>query len=66
MGNIEELRQMFEQCSEENLERVVSINKCLINLTTAQLEYLLELSRMLFGQSPDQLLAGFLVFVTQR
>lgn len=53
MGNIEELRQMFEQCSEENLERVVSINKCLINLTTAQLEYLLELSRMLFGQSPD-------------
>lgn len=53
MGNIEELRQMFEQCSEENLDRVVSINKCLINLTTAQLEYLLELSRLLFSQSPD-------------
>lgn len=53
MGNIEELRQMFEQCNEENLERVVSINKCLINLTAAQLEYLLELSRLLFGQAPD-------------
>lgn len=53
MGNIEELRQMLEQCSKEKLERVVSINKCLINLTTAQLEYLLELSRLLFSQSPD-------------
>lgn len=49
---LQEIVMLFEQCSAENLMNVININKILVNLSASQLEYLLELSTLLFCQSP--------------
>jgi hypothetical protein len=49
---LQETVMLFEQCSAENLMNVININKILVNLSASQLEYLLELSTLLFCQSP--------------
>lgn len=42
----------WEKCDTENLARIKRLNKILVTLSAAQLEYLLELSNLLFGQPP--------------
>lgn len=49
--HIQEIGDLLEKCSAENLMNVININKILVNLSAAQLEYLLELSTLLFCQS---------------
>lgn len=49
---LQETTKLLEQCSTENLMNVININKILVNLSASQLEYLLELSTLLFCQSP--------------
>lgn len=49
---LQETTKLLEQCSAENLMNVININKILVNLSASQLEYLLELSTLLFCQSP--------------
>lgn len=46
-----EINLLLGECSTENLVNVVDINKILVTLSAAQVEYLLELSTMLFCQS---------------
>lgn len=49
---LQEIVMLLKQCSAENLMNVININKILVNLSASQLEYLLELSTLLFCQSP--------------
>lgn len=46
-----EINRLLGECSTENLINVVDINKILVTLSAAQVEYLLELSTMMFCQS---------------
>ena len=48
---LEELYEVFRKCEVKNMSQIIEVNKRLINLSTAQLEYILELSRLLFCQS---------------
>ena len=45
---LKELYEILEKCEVKNLPKIIEMNKRLINLSTAQLEYMLELSRLLF------------------
>lgn len=45
---IEEIMELLEKCNGETLERVFELNRVLVGLTAAQMEYLLELSNLLF------------------
>lgn len=44
--------ELFEQCSTESLTRIFKLNQILVGLSAAQMEYLIELATLLFGQSP--------------
>lgn len=46
-----EINRLLGECSTETLANVVDISRILVTLSNAQVEYLLELSTMLFCQS---------------
>lgn len=48
---IEEIVKTLENYSGENLKGINQLNMILVSLSTAQLEYLIELAQLLFGQS---------------
>ena len=45
---LKELYETLEKCEVKNLPKIIEMNKRLIDVSTAQLEYMLELSRLLF------------------
>lgn len=44
--------KLLEQCSAETIERILNLNKILMGLSASQIEYLIELSNLLFCQPP--------------
>lgn len=49
---ISRINESLNQCSNESFENIVNINRILIGLTESQQEYILELSILLFCQTP--------------
>lgn len=49
---LNETVNLMEQCNVDTLTRIFKLNQILVGLSAAQLEYLLELSNLLFGQPP--------------
>lgn len=47
-----ETTKILEQCNTESLKRIFSLNHILVGLSAAQMEYLIELSNLLFCQPP--------------
>lgn len=45
---IKEIIELLEKCNVETLEGVFEMNRILVGLTAAQMEYLIELSNLLF------------------
>lgn len=48
---IKEIMELLEKCNAESLGRIFELNSILIGLTATQMEYLIELSTLLFCQS---------------
>lgn len=46
-----ETSKLLEQCDTESATRIFKLNQILVSLSAAQMEYLIELSTLLFGQS---------------
>lgn len=44
--------KLLEKCSAETIERILKLNKILVGVTAAQMEYIIELSNLLFCQPP--------------
>lgn len=49
---IEEIMELLKKCNAEALERVFELNRIFVGLTAAQMEYLIELSNLLFNKPP--------------
>lgn len=49
---LSEVTTLLKQCNAEKLMSITKINKILVGLSSAQLEYIFELSNLLFGQPP--------------
>lgn len=49
---LSEVTALLKQCNAEKLMSITKINKILVGLSSAQLEYIFELSNLLFGQPP--------------
>ena len=49
---IKETAKLLEQCNPESAVKIYKLNQLLIGLSAAQMEYLIELATLLFGQSP--------------
>lgn len=49
---IKEIMELLESCNVESLGRIFELNSVIIGLSAAQMEYLIELSNLLFCQSP--------------
>ena len=47
-----EATKLLEQCSLESTAKIYKLNQILVGLSAAQLEYLIELATLLFGQPP--------------
>lgn len=47
-----ETTKLLEQCNSESLKRIFNLNQILVGLSAAQMEYLIELSNLLFCQPP--------------
>lgn len=43
--------ELLRQCSAETVGSIVNLNKILVELSTAKMEYLVELVNLLFSQS---------------
>lgn len=50
---IEEITELLEKCDINSLERIYELNEILVNLSAAKMEYLIELSKLLFCQSAE-------------
>lgn len=47
-----EIVELLEKCNEETIISINQLNHVLVGLSAAQLEYLIELTHLLFGQTP--------------
>lgn len=45
---IQEMAELFEKCSVETVSSISQLNHMLVGLSAAQLEYLIELTDLLF------------------
>lgn len=48
----QEIVELLEKCNEETIISINQLTHVLVGLSAAQLEYLLELAHLLFGQAP--------------
>jgi len=49
---IVETAMLLDRCDIESVERISKLNKILVGLSAAQMEYMLELATLLFCQPP--------------
>lgn len=47
-----ETTKILEKCNAESLGKIFELNRILVGLSAAQMEYLIELSNLLFCQPP--------------
>ena len=46
-----EIAKLLDQCDTDSAAKIYKLNQILVSLSAAQLEYLVELATLLFGQS---------------
>lgn len=44
--------KLLEKCNTETIEKIFKLNTIFVGLSAAQMEYIIELSNLLFGQPP--------------
>lgn len=44
--------KLLENCCTETVEKIFKLNTVFVGLSAAQMEYIIELSNLLFGQPP--------------
>lgn len=49
---IGEIMSLLRKCNTDSLEKIYELNLILVSLSAAKMEYLIELSNLLFSQPP--------------